>query len=60
MYCITWKLYLNKGGMYLNKLIFKEIKTKCMNSEKFTTLSEIQEKHKLRGKKIENGLGWKL
>lgn len=46
--------------MYLNKLIFKEIKTKCMNSEKFTTLSEIQEKHKLRGKKIENGLGWKL
>lgn len=47
MHCITWKLHLNK-------LIFKEIKTKCRNGE-------IQEKHKLREKKEpENGLGWKL
>ena len=52
MYCITRKLYLNKAGIYLNKLIFKEIKTKCRNSENFTTLPEIQEKHKLREKKI--------
>lgn len=26
MHCITWKLHFNKAGIYLNKLIFKEIK----------------------------------